>query len=113
VPLFFVRMGVEVDLRAFGQLEVLGFAAVLTLAAVVGKLACALGVFERGVSRLAVAFGMLPRGEVGLIFAGIGAQLLLNGERVINTEVFSAVVIMVIATTVLAPPLLKLTLAKR
>jgi Kef-type K+ transport system membrane component KefB len=113
VPLFFVRMGVEVDLRAFGQLEVLGFAAVLTLAAVLGKLACALGVFERGVSRLAVAAGMLPRGEVGLIFAGIGAQLLLDGERVINTEVFSAVVIMVIATTVLAPPLLKLTLAKR
>ena len=113
VPLFFVRMGAEVDLRAFGRLDVLAFAAVLTLAAVLGKLACALGVFERGVSRLAVAVGMLPRGEVGLIFAGIGAQLLLDGQRVINTDVFSAVVIMVIITTVLAPPLLKVTLPKR
>ena len=113
VPLFFVRMGVEVDLRAFGHLDVLGFAAVLTLAAILGKLACAFGVFERGVSRLAVAVAMLPRGEVGLIFAGIGAQLVLHGNRVIDTEVFSAVVIMVVATTVIAPPLLKLALARR
>lgn len=113
VPIFFVRMGAEVDLRAFGNLDVLGFAAVLTVAAVLGKLACALGVLERGVNRLAVAVGMLPRGEVGLIFAGIGAQLLLDGRRVIDNEVFSAVVIMVIATTVAAPPLLKLTLGKR
>lgn len=112
VPIFFVRMGVEVDLRSFGRLEVLGFAAMLTLAAIVGKLACALGVLERGVNRLAVAMGMLPRGEVGLIFAGIGAQLVLHGERVVNSEVFSAVVIMVIATTVMAPPLLKLTFAR-
>lgn len=113
VPIFFVRMGVEVDLRAFGRLDVLGFAAVLTLAAVLGKLACALGVLERGVDRLTVAVGMLPRGEVGLIFAGIGAQLMLHGNRVIDTEVFSAVVVMVVATTVLAPPLLKLALARR
>ena len=113
VPIFFVRMGVEVDLRAFGRMDVVGFAAVLTLAAVAGKLVCAFGVLERGVDRLTVAVGMLPRGEVGLIFAGIGAQLVLHGRRVIDTDVFSAVVIMVVATTVLAPPLLKLTLARR
>jgi Kef-type K+ transport system membrane component KefB len=113
VPIFFVRMGVEVDLRAFGRGEVLGFAALITVAAILGKLACAFGVLERGLDRLAVAVGMLPRGEVGLIFAGIGAQLLLHGERVIDTNVFSAVVVMVIATTVLAPPLLKLTVTGR
>jgi Kef-type K+ transport system membrane component KefB len=106
VPIFFVRMGAGVDLRAFARPDVLGLAALLTLAAVVGKLACALGVRERGVGRLAVAVGMLPRGEVGLIFAGIGAGLLLHGERVVDAGVFSAVVVMVLATTVMAPPLL-------
>lgn len=112
VPIFFVRMGAEVDLRVFGRGEVVGFAVVLVAAAVLGKLACALGVLERGVDRLSVAVGMLPRGEVGLIFAGIGAQLLLHGQRVVDDAVFSAVVIMVIATTVLAPPLLKASLER-
>jgi Kef-type K+ transport system membrane component KefB len=112
VPVFFVRMGVEVDLASFGRVEVLGFAALLTGAAAVGKLACAGGVLERGVDRLSVAVGMIPRGEVGLIFAGIGAQMMLGGHRVVSPEVFSAVVIMVIVTTLVTPPLLKLTLAR-
>lgn len=113
VPLFFVRMGVEVDLRAFGNLHILGLAALLTLAAAVGKLACAGGVLGPGINRVAVAVGMLPRGEVGLIFAGIGAQLLLHDRRVVSLDVFSAVVVMVIVTTVIAPPLLKKALLRR
>jgi Kef-type K+ transport system membrane component KefB len=112
VPIFFVRMGVEVDLSSFGRVEVLGFAALLTLAAAAGKLACAGGVLERGVDRLSVAVGMIPRGEVGLIFAGIGAQMILDGHRVVSPAVFSAVVIMVIVTTLVTPPLLKVTLAR-
>jgi Kef-type K+ transport system membrane component KefB len=112
VPIFFVRMGVEVDLASFGRVEVLGFAALLTVAAVLGKMACAGGVIERGVDRLSVAVGMIPRGEVGLIFAGIGAQMVLGGHRVVSPEVFSAVVIMVIVTTLITPPLLKVTLAR-
>ena len=112
VPVFFVRMGVEVDLASFGKVEVLGFAALLTVAAIVGKLACAGGVLERGVDRLSVALGMIPRGEVGLIFAGIGAQMVIAGRRVVSPEVFSAVVIMVIVTTLVTPPLLKWSLAR-
>jgi Kef-type K+ transport system membrane component KefB len=112
VPIFFVRMGLEVDLATFGQLEVLGFAALLTLAALLGKMICAAGVLERGLDRLSVAVGMVPRGEVGLIFAGIGAQMVLHGRRVVPPAIFSAAVIMVIVTTLVTPPLLKLTLAR-
>lgn len=112
VPVFFVLMGVRVDLSSFGQVSVLGFAALLTLAAVLGKMACYLGVLEKGVDRLSVAVGMVPRGEVGLIFASIGAGLMLHGQRVINPEIFAAVVVMVIVTTLVTPPALKVTLAR-
>ncbi|HYG64376.1 MAG TPA: cation:proton antiporter [Thermoanaerobaculia bacterium] len=112
VPVFFVLMGVKVDLRSFGQVEVLGFAALLSLAAVLGKMICAAGVLERGLDRVSVAVGMVPRGEVGLIFASIGAQLVLGGQRVITPPVFGAVVVMVIVTTLITPPVLKVTLAR-
>jgi Kef-type K+ transport system membrane component KefB len=105
VPVFFVRMGMLVDLRSFASPSVLGFALVLTLAAVVGKLACGLAA-PRGVSGLTLGLGMLPRGEVGLIFAGIGASLMLDGRPVIDGGSYAAAVFMVMATTVLTPPLL-------
>lgn len=112
VPVFFVLMGIKVDLSTFGQVEVLGFAALLSIAAIVGKMICALGVVEKGLDRISVAVGMVPRGEVGLIFAGIGAALVLHGKPVISGTIFSAVVIMVIVTTLITPPLLKITLAR-
>ncbi len=105
VPVFFVRMGMGVDLRAFAQPSVLGFAGLLTLAAVIGKLVCGLAV-PRGVSWLTVGIGMLPRGEVGLIFAGIGAQLLLDGKPVVDPGTYAAAIFMVVATTMATPPLL-------
>jgi len=112
VPIFFVLMGVRVDLSTFGRVEVLGFAALLSLAAILGKMICAAGVLERGLDRLSVAVGMVPRGEVGLIFAGIGAQLMLHCERVISPPIFAAVVVTVIVTTLITPPALKVTLAR-
>jgi Kef-type K+ transport system membrane component KefB len=117
VPLFFVLMGLRVDLSAFARPELLGFAAVLTAVAIIGKQVCSLGVLERGLNRLAVGVGMIPRGEVGLIFAGIGATLMLPNaagvsEPVIGPAVFGAVVIMVIVTTLVTPPVLKWALAR-
>ncbi|HET9766900.1 MAG TPA: cation:proton antiporter [Thermoanaerobaculia bacterium] len=112
VPIFFVHMGLAVDLRSFAQPRVVGLAALLLVAAVLGKLACAGGVLGPGLDRLSVAVGMVPRGEVGLIFAGIGAQLMLGGKRVVAPAIFSALVIVVIATTVVTPPLLAWTLAR-
>jgi Kef-type K+ transport system membrane component KefB len=112
VPVFFVLMGLKVDLAAFGRVETLGFAAVLTAAAILGKQVCSLGVRGRGVNRFAVGLGMIPRGEVGLIFAGIGASLTLPAaggarEPVVNAATFGAVVIMVLVTTLVTPPALK------
>jgi len=106
VPVFFVLMGMGVDLRVFSNQAVLGFAAVLTIAAIAGKQVCGLGVLEKGADRLAIGLGMIPRGEVGLIFASIGSTLHIAGERVVDDAVFSAVVIMVVLTTMVTPPLL-------
>jgi Na+:H+ antiporter len=118
VPIFFVLMGLKVDLRLFTRVDILGFAIVLTLAAIVGKQICTLGVVERGINRLAVGVGMIPRGEVGLIFAGIGATLMLPSltgvsEPVINSAVFGAVVIMVVITTLITPLALKWALGRK
>lgn len=112
VPIFFVLMGARVELSSFGQTELWGFAAALTAAAVVGKQACSLGVLERGVNRLAVGLGMIPRGEVGLIFASIGAGMVLAGEPVITPAIYASVVMMVIITTLMTPPLLKFSLSR-
>jgi Kef-type K+ transport system membrane component KefB len=113
VPVFFVHIGMQVDLSVFGDLSVLGFALALSVAAILGKLACSLGVVRPGLDRISVALGMMPRGEVGLIFAGVGAGLVLHGKPVIDQSVLSAVVIMVLITTLITPPVLKYTLSLR
>jgi Kef-type K+ transport system membrane component KefB len=107
VPVFFVLMGMHTDLASFARLEVLGLAGALVVAAIIGKQACYVGVTGRGIDRLTVGLGMIPRGEVGLIFANIGLTLTVNGERVVDSATYSAIVIMVIVTTMVTPPLLK------
>jgi Na+:H+ antiporter len=96
-----------VDLHTFASPTVLGFAALITVAAVVGKQICGLGVLDRGVDRVVIGVGMIPRGEVGLIFAGMGSTLMLRGEPVLPPATFSALVLMIMLTTFLTPPLLK------
>lgn len=118
VPLFFVLMGFKVDLRAFTRPDLILYAAALTAAAILGKQICALAVLERNLNRLAIGIGMIPRGEVGLILAGIGATLTLPNahgvsEPVVGSVTFGAVVLMVIATTLITPPLLKWTMGAR
>jgi Kef-type K+ transport system membrane component KefB len=113
VPVFFVLMGMKTDLRSFVQPGVPVLALALTVAAVAGKQLCSLGVWDRGINRLAVGIGMVPRGEVGLIFANIGLGLTIAGERVISEATYSAVVVMVIVTTMVTPPLLKWSLTRR
>jgi Kef-type K+ transport system membrane component KefB len=105
VPIFFVLMGLQVKLEAFNNLSVVFLAAGLTTVAIIGKIASGFAA-GRGLKRLAIGIGMMPRGEVGLIFAGIG-----RGLGVVNDSIFASIVIMVIITTLLTPPLLKLTLA--
>ena len=107
VPVFFVLMGMHTDLASFARPEVLGLAGALCAAAIAGKQACYFGVVGKGIDRLTVGLGMIPRGEVGLIFANIGLTLSVKGERVVDSATYSAVVIMVIVTTMVTPPLLK------
>lgn len=118
VPIFFVLMGMKVDLRVITRPQLLGFAMALTLAAIVGKQISSLVVVERGLNRMAIGFGMIPRGEVALIIAGIGATLALPNtagvlEPVVGPATFAAIVIMVILTTLATPPLLKWSLARK
>lgn len=113
VPVFFVLMGFHVDLRSFSSMAVLVFAALITLAAVLGKQLCALGVLERGVQRLAIGVGMIPRGEVGLIFAGLGSTLMVRGHPVLSRTTFSALVLMIMVTTFITPPLLKVVFDRK
>jgi len=104
VPIFFILMGIQVKLEAFMDCQVLYMAGGLLVAAIAGKLISGFGA-SHGTNRLAVGLGMMPRGEVGLVFAAIGKSL-----GVITDELFSAIVLMVIVTTLIAPPLLKLAL---
>ena len=113
VPVFFVVMGMRVDLSALLRPEILGLAAALTVAAIVGKQACALGALGSRLDWLSIGIGMIPRGEVGLIFANIGLTLVVRGEHIIDAATYSAVVIMVMLTTLITPPALKWSLSKR
>ena len=65
-----------------------------------------LAVRDPAIRRLPVGVGMIPRGEVGLIFASVGARLSFQGQPVVSTASFSAVVVVVIVTTLVTPPLL-------
>jgi Kef-type K+ transport system membrane component KefB len=112
VPVFFVLMGMRVELEPFTRPEILGLAALLTLAAIVGKQACSLGATGGGLDRLTIGLAMIPRGEVGLIFASIGLGLSVNGEPIVDDAIYSAVVIMVVVTTMATPPALKWSLGR-
>ena len=101
VPIFFVLMGIQVKLDTVANIDALFIALVLLFAAIVGKLFSGLGARKPN-NRPLIGIGMMPRGEVGLIFASIGKTL-----NVINDQLFSAIVIMIIVTTLSTPPLLK------
>ncbi len=106
VPVFFVLTGMQVDLRSLADPTVVAIALGVTGAAVAGKLAA--GVFAGPAGRWVVGWGMVPRGEVGLIFAMVGKQL-----GVVSETMFSVIVIMVILTTLITPPVLTLLLRRQ
>jgi Kef-type K+ transport system membrane component KefB len=101
VPVFFVGIGIDADLGAMTDPAVLGLAATLTAVAVVGKLVAGVGVRRRA-DRVLIGIGMIPRGEVGLIFAAIGLS-----NAVLDDEQYGALLIVILLTTVMTPPLLR------
>jgi Kef-type K+ transport system membrane component KefB len=111
-PIFFVVMGLRVDLAALANPSVLALAGVLTLVAIIGKQVCALGAWGSTLDGLTIGIGMIPRGEVGLIFANLGLGLAVHGEPIMDQGTFSAVVLMVMATTLVTPPALKWSIGR-
>lgn len=107
VPLFFVLAGMQVRLEVFLDPSILAVAVALSVAAVAGKLVSGLAA-GRGVNRWLVGWGMVPRGEVGLIFAFVGKSL-----GVVSDAAFSAIVVMVMLTTLVTPPVLAYLLRSR
>ena len=111
VPVFFVLMGLRTDLTSFLTPGVPLLALALVVVAIGGKIVAGLGA-GRSMDRLAVGLGMIPRGEVGLIFASIGQGLHVDGKPVINAQTYGAVLAMVVATTLITPPLLRWRMAR-
>lgn len=105
-PLFFILIGIQVKLESFWDWQVLLMASGLIIAAIIGKLVSGLGA-NRKDDRLLIGIGMLPRGEVGLVFASIGRTL-----GVMSDQLFSAIVLMIIVTTIIAPPFIKARYSK-
>ncbi|MFA7286328.1 MAG: cation:proton antiporter [Patescibacteria group bacterium] len=99
VPIFFVVTGMNVNVATFTNPRLLVLALAVTVVAFIGKLAA--GLVAGPVRKLIVGFGMVPRGEVGLIFATVGRSL-----GVVSEDVYSVIVIMVIVTTIFTPPIL-------
>ncbi len=104
VPFFLVNIGMQLNPTIFKDLSVLLFAITITLVAVVTKfIGCGLGAYGLGKMKQAqIGMGMVPRGEVGIVVAQIGL-----GLAVMNEKFFGAVLFMAIATTLIAPPIIK------
>jgi Kef-type K+ transport system membrane component KefB len=102
IPVFFLQIGIDVEVREFADGKVLATAAALLAVAVVGKVLAGVAVRPGPGDKLLVGLGMLPRGEVGLIFAALGLR-----EAVFGRDVYASLLLVVLATTMLAPPLLR------
>jgi Kef-type K+ transport system membrane component KefB len=110
VPVFFINIGLSVDARSL-QVGMLVFALVITLTAIIGKwMGAGVGAWLGGLNRresIQLGAGMISRGEVGLIVAGVGIN-----QGLVSTEEFSAVVAMVLVTTLVTPPILRSLFAR-
>ena len=102
VPIFFLQIGIETDIASMAKPKVLGIAGILIVVAVVTKVVAGWGAGRNGGDRLLIGLGMMPRGEVGLIFATIGM-----GVGVFNDDLHAALVLVVLATTVMSPAALR------
>ncbi|MBI2844803.1 MAG: cation:proton antiporter [Armatimonadetes bacterium] len=112
VPVFFAQVGMRVDLGLLNPARpenwpVLGLGAVLLAIAIPTKLASGLGAIKQRADKLTIGIGMVPRGEVGLIFASIGLH-----NAILNQSVYGAVILVLLVTTLMTPPWLKHRLSR-
>lgn len=108
VPFFLVNIGMQLKLGIFRDPSVVAFAALVTLIAVITKLVgCGAGAWGLGWRRIGqVGMGMVPRGEVGIVVAQIGIAI-----AVISDSLYGVVLMMAVATTLIAPPFLRVLFA--
>jgi Kef-type K+ transport system membrane component KefB len=102
IPVFFLQIGIDAKVEAFFDPTVLGIGAALFAVAVAGKIVAAVGAAGSPGDKRLIGLGMIPRGEVGLIFATIGLR-----EAILDKDQYAALLLVVLATTLLAPPLLR------
>lgn len=112
-PIFFVKIGADVDVRYFNPFNdanhaVLVVAGSLFVIAMLGKVLSGFTIFDKRINSTAVGVGMAPRGEVGLIFAEVGRR-----AGIVSGDLFAAIVVVMALTTFVAPPLLKSALVRR
>jgi Kef-type K+ transport system membrane component KefB len=101
IPVFFLEIGIDAKVEAFFDPTVVAIGGALFAVAVIGKLVAAVGAARAPGDKRLIGLGMIPRGEVGLIFATIGLR-----ER-FSTRISTALLLVVLATTLIAPPLLR------
>ena len=101
VPIFFASVGAAVELSAFRESKTLAAAGLLILVGVIGKFVAAYAPWWFRGNKPLIGVAMIPRGEVGLIFAQLGLA-----TQAISPSLFSALALMVLATTFMAPPIL-------
>lgn len=102
IPVFFMQIGIDTDVTKFFDGHVLIVAAILSVVAVAGKMLASVGAIGTNTDKLVIGIGMVPRGEVGLIFASIGVSV-----GVFKDDLYAVVLLMVLVTTVITPPLLR------
>jgi Kef-type K+ transport system membrane component KefB len=107
-PFFLVNIGLKLNLSVFASSQILLLAAVITVLAVITKfIGCGIPVYKSGKRRaVQVGVGMIPRGEVGIVVAQIGLSL-----SAVSNAMYGVVLFMAVATTLIAPPLIKLAFA--
>jgi Kef-type K+ transport system membrane component KefB len=113
VPIFFVLMGTNVDISAFNPFvaanrEILSLVAILFAVAFIGKIVAGFVVLKKGINKFLIGVSMVPRGEVGLIFAGMGLK-----NNVFDSNDYSALVAVIMLTTFVTPIILKYLLSKQ
>lgn len=107
IPVFFLQIGIDADIGDFAKPAVLGVAGALLVVAVLGKVVSIAGLGRSPGDRLLIGLGMIPRGEVGLIFATLGLQ-----QHVFGHDIYAALLLVVLVTTLLTPPALRWRLVR-
>jgi len=108
VPILFVRVGAQVEIKSFLNMEAVSLGIAITGAAVIGKMFCSVCPIEKGINRLAIGIGMVTKMEGTLILSGIARDMGL-----LNDAVFSSIIMVIALTSTICPSLLRLSLRKK